>query len=111
MTRADRNNNPAAFTTDIAKEAGLILGVDYIVGDVFQDNNKLYTAKLLKDPIDLTIKVIDKITYYTRSGKTRWNYIAIPKFIWELLTYEEKKQVIKFHYRNEGGTELLKLWL
>ena len=34
--RTDRNNNPTAFTTSVAAEAGLILGTDYAVGDPFE---------------------------------------------------------------------------
>lgn len=110
--RTDRNNNPAAFTTDIAREAGLVLGTDYEQGDPFvvpvrgMPPITLYTAKLLGDPIALTIHVIDKIGYYTNTGIERWTYIALPKFVWDSLTPELKKAVIGFHYQHEGGIEL-----
>lgn len=115
--RTDRNNNPTAFTTDIAKEAGLVLGVDFLAGDTFnvsQPNGTwtvLYTAKLLKDPIATTIKVIDKLTFYTKYPYShRWTYIAIPPVIWTVFSEEEKKTVIKAMYQCEGGTELLPLF-
>ena len=106
--RTDNNNNPAAFTTDIAKQAGLIYNVDYAVGDSFGAG--LFTARLLGDPIALTIQVIDAIGYYTKFGSQRWIYIAMPKFIWNSLTYEQKRDVIGFHYQHEGGTEMKSLF-
>lgn len=104
--RTDRNNNPAAFTVDIAKQAGLVEGTDYVAGDPFPPPSKLVTAKLLGDPIQLTIRVIDAIGYYTKAGAPRWEYIAIPKFVWDALEPPVKKKVIGFHYQHEGGTEM-----
>lgn len=113
--RTDRNNNPAAFTADVAEAGGLELDVDYVEGDPFKaDGKTYYTARLLGDPIELTIRVIDAATYYTRSGKSRWNYstknIAIPTFTWKSMTYEQKRDVIGFHYANEGGVALRHLF-
>lgn len=109
--RTDRNNNPAAFTTDIAAEAGLVQGSEYVQGDAFLAGNMtLYTAKLLGDPIALTIKVLDKIGYYTKHGVERWIYMAIPTSLWDMFTLPMKKQAILEHYRHEGGTELMHLW-
>lgn len=65
--RTDRHANPTAFTTDIAKQAGLKEGVDYTTGDVFGDKGQYNTAKLIGDPVDTTIKVIDKIGFKTQS--------------------------------------------
>lgn len=108
--RTDRNRNPAAFTVDIAKQAGLILGTDYVAGDPFPPPSTFVTAKLLGDPIQLTIRVIDTIGYYTKAGQARWTYIALPKFVWDSLTPNLKKEVIAFHYQHEGGTEMLGLF-
>lgn len=109
--RTDRNNNPAAITTDIAKQAGLVLGTDYEIGDPFTvGDNTYHTARLLGNPVALTIKVIDAIGYYTKSGGQRWTYIALPKFVWDSLTPELKKKVIGFHYQHEGGTEMAGLF-
>ncbi len=108
--RTDEHNNPTAFTTDIAKEAGLVLGTDYEVGRAFSvPGNTLktyYTAKLLRDPLKLTIQVIDTIGFYTFHGYIRWIYIGIPKWIWDTLTREQKVKVIGFMYGHEGGTQL-----
>lgn len=109
--RTDRNNNPAAITTDIAAQGGLTLGTDYDQGDPFiVGENTYFTAKLLGDPIQLTIRVIDKIGYYTRAGGMRWTYIALPQFVWLGLDPPTKKKVIGFHYLHEGGTEMKALF-
>lgn len=108
--RTDRNNNPAAFTTDIAKEAGLILNEDYTAGEPFPPPSSLVTAKLLKDPIDTTIKVINKIGFRTSAGVARWAYINMPYFVWDCLPTPTKQMVIEDMYHHEGGTELLKLF-
>jgi hypothetical protein len=109
--RTDRNNNPAAFTVDIAKQAGLVEGTEYVPGDKFPDPSNLVTAKLLGDPIATTIKVIDKIGYYTKWGQPRWTYIAMPQFVWRALDVDAKKKVIAFHYANEGGEEMKPLFV
>lgn len=104
--RTDRNNNPSAFTTDIARQAGLEYGTDFINGDPFPAPSNLITAKLLGDPVELTVKVIDAIGYFTKSGTPRWTYIALPRFIWDGLTAYQKRDVIGFHYEHEGGVAL-----
>jgi hypothetical protein len=109
--RTDRNNNPAAIITDMAKTGGLVEGTDYVQGDPFTvpgTNGPVtyYTAKLLGDPIQLTIRVIDNVGYYTTRGGQRWTYIAMPKFVWDGLDAPTKKKVIGFHYQHEGGTEM-----
>jgi hypothetical protein len=106
--RTDRHNNPVAFTTDIAKQAGLQLGVDYTIGDAFPNNPNLKTAKLIGDPIAQTIKVIDRIGFYTQSGQPRWTYVSALKGAsnWKNLSYAQKKQVIAQMYSHEGGSAL-----
>ncbi len=109
--RTDRNRNPLAFTTDIAKQAKLKLGVDYVAGDLFTTGSKIYhTAKLLGNPIKLCIQVIDNIGFYTKTGNLRWDYIGIPPFIWNSLSNLNKVHIIKYMYKREGGTELLPLF-
>jgi cell wall-associated NlpC family hydrolase len=104
--RTERHNNPTAFTTDVAKEAGLKLGVDYEIGDPFigSDGKVYYTARLLKDPIDTTIKVIDKLGFYTATGQPRWAHTAIPKAQWDAMTYDQKRAVIEAMRQKENGT-------
>lgn len=109
--RTDRHNNPAAITTDLAKQAGLKLGVDYEIGDPFPNNKKLFTARLKGEPVMLTIFVIDRVGYYTKAGLQRWSYIALPDFIWKSLSFDMKKKVVAFHYKHEGGTELKKYFI
>lgn len=108
--RTDRNNNPAAFTVDLARQAGLVLNVDYAVGDNFPAPSTLATAKLLGDPVAITIRLIDAVGYYTKTGQPRWTYIAIPGFVWAALTADEKRDVIGFHYQHEGGEALRHLF-
>lgn len=104
--RTDTHRNPTAFTTDVAKEAGLTEGTDYTQGDPFTVATHIYyTARLIGDPISVTIRVIDAIGYYSKWGN-RWTYIALPKFIWMSLTADEKRDVIGFHYLHEGGTTM-----
>jgi hypothetical protein len=106
--RTDRHNNPTAFTIDVAAQAGLVLGIDYKQGDPFQDagGRTLYTAKLLKDPVQTTIDVIDNIGFYTASGKPRWSYIdIIPEAKnWNNLTNAQKTTVIDRMYEIENKT-------
>ena len=108
--RTDRNNNPTAMTTDVAKTLGLVQGVDYVQGDKFPGASNLYTAKLLGDPIDTTIKALDtaandktKKAFYTQAGQPRWTYIAMTDEQWSKLTPEQKKAVVAKMYQNEGG--------
>ena len=107
--RTDRHNNPTAFTTDIARVAGLREGVDYEKGDPF-DNGRFHTARLLGDPVDTTIKVIDNIGFYTQGGKKRWSHTAIPRSQWEAMTYDQKKRIVKKMYGHEGGSQLKTLF-
>jgi hypothetical protein len=105
--RTDRNRNPTAFTIDIAKEGGLVENTDYVTGDPFEAGGRTYfTAKLLGDPVALTIKVIDAIGFYTHAGGERWAYIGMPQFIWEALTPDQKRDVVGEMYKREGGTEM-----
>jgi len=104
--RTDENLNPTAFTTDIAHQAGLIPHVDYDLGSPFPAPSKLITAKLLGDPIALTIRVIDAVGYYTHTGAPRWSYIQMPNFVWDMLSFDQKRKVIAYHYKMEGGTQM-----
>ena len=106
-TRIVNNNNPTAFTTDVAQQMGLTEGIDYVQGDGFTDANgkTLYTAKLLGDPIETTIRGIDQAGLYTGSGTPRWSYIdKIPEAKnWASLTHDQKVDVVKQMYKYEGG--------
>ena len=105
--RTDRHNNPAAIITDLAKLAGLRLGIDYSVGDPLpRPNEHLNTARLLGDPVTLTIQVIDKTGYKTHDGRPRWTYANLPNWVWNGFTVEQKRDMIGYHYSNEGGTDM-----
>lgn len=107
--RTDRHNNPTAMTTDVAKNGGLVEGVDYVKGDPFttESGKTLYTAKLLGDPVETTIRAIDNMSFTTSSGNNRWSYTnQIPganNQEWPNLSYEQKASVIKEMYKREGG--------
>jgi hypothetical protein len=112
--RTDRNNNPTAFITEIAKAAGLIEHTDYEQGDPFtvpgpKGPYTLYTAKLLKDPIALTIQVIDKLGFYVQGGQ-RWSYIALSKWMWDGFTPAQKLRTIGDMYAHEGGVAMRHLF-
>lgn len=115
--RTDDNNNPTAFTTAVAAEAGLVLGKDYEQGESFTAPaglgdimQTLYTAKLLGDPITITIRVIDQIGFYTGWFGLRWQYIGIPELVWVTLTPDQKRDVIGYMYEREGGITMRKLF-
>ncbi len=105
--RLVQNNNPTAFTTAVAKDMGLVLGTDYVQGAPFTDSkgNTLYTAKLLGDPIETTIKGIDQSGLYTADGRPRWSYLdKIPDAKnWNQLSHDQKVNVIQQMYKYEGG--------
>lgn len=110
--RTDKHNNPTAFTTDLAKQAGLQINVDYVRGDPFPNNQDMFTAKLLGDPIQLTINLIDRVGFTTKSGAQRWIYMYPEMNVaWKWLPRQGKKAIIQYMYHHEGGTELEKLFV
>lgn len=104
--RTDRNNNPTAMTTAAAKAMGLVAGVDYAQGDSFTDSSgkTLYTAKLIGNPVQKTIKALDKGTFFTSTGQPRWTHTAIPQSQWLAMTDQQKEAVVKSMYQKEGGS-------
>jgi hypothetical protein len=113
--RTDRNNNPTAMTTDVAKSLGLKEGVDFVRGDVFPDNPNLFTARLIGNPVATTTKALDiaastgRGAFYTQGGKQRWTHTALSDEEWQTLQPEAKKKVIAAMYQKEGGSgELMK---
>jgi len=104
--RTDRNNNPTAFTVDIAKQAWLVEWVDYVVGDKFPGSSNLYTAKIIWDPIETSIRVIDKIGFKTKSWQNRWTYtdkLWLTNESWANMSPTDKVTAIKKMYQQEGG--------
>lgn len=103
--RTDRNNNPTAFTVDVARQGGLVEGKDFYVDPKLQ--NGFPTATIIGDPIEKTIKVIDNIGFYTNSGSPRWTHTAISKSEWDSKNLDQKKEFIAMMYQREGGTGIL----
>lgn len=115
--RTDRNNNPTAMTTDVAKTLGLVEWVDYVQWDVFPNNPNLYSAKLIGDPIQQTIKWLDtaiangKKAFYTQWGQQRRTHTAMSNEQWSWMTQEQKIATVVKMYHNEWGNGSLIAWL
>jgi hypothetical protein len=102
-TRADRNNNPTAMTTGVAKDGGLVFGSEYKTGDPFEAGGQTYyTAYLLGDPLALTLRVINQAGFRTKSNMQRWSYISLPDFVWHGLSQDVQIQVITLDVRARG---------
>lgn len=104
--RTDDNRNPAAFTTDLARQAKLTPGVDYEQGTPFPSPSTLHTAKILGDPVEVTIRLIDAVGYQETRAPfgPRWSYINLPKFVWDSLTPDQKRDIVGYHYQHEGNS-------
>jgi len=108
LMRTDRHNNPTAMTTDVARSLGLKEGTDYVKGDPFTSNgNTYYTARLIGDPIETTIKGLDKGGFFTSTGQPRWMHTSIAPEQWRKLSYNQKVDVVKQMYQREGNQGLL----
>ena len=110
--RTERNNNPTAMTTDVAKSLWLVLWVDYEIWDSFvtSDWTTLYTARLIGDPIETTIKALDNWAtnpnthaFYTAKWWQRRSHTAMSDEKWLSLTDEQKRQVIYDMLKREWG--------
>lgn len=112
--RTDRHNNPTAFTTDVAKQGWLVEGVDYVKGDPFSwwDGRVYYTAKLLWDGYEKTIKAMDN--YVNQKWYLpKWTYAAkiwLTKDFWKTASYQEKINMVTKMYNNEWGSWKLVPW-
>jgi len=88
-------------------------GVDYEVGDAFpgsEGGNQFHTARILGNPVETTIEVIDKVGFLTQSGTPRWSTPNISQEQWEALeaewstaSRERKIDIIEAIYKGEGG--------
>ena len=60
--RTERNNNPTAMITAYAKMLWWVLWTDYEIWDSFtgEDWRTYYTARLIWDPIETTIRLLDR---------------------------------------------------
>ncbi len=113
-TRAERNNNPTAMTTDMAKMLWWVLWQDYEIWDEFiwWDGKTYYTAKLIWDPIETTIRLIDRWIanwidpFYRKNWQPRWSYIWtlwLSKSIWNKLNNEQKRTMVYKMLKHEWG--------
>ncbi len=110
-SRTERNNNPTAMTTDVAKSLWMVEWVDYVRWDSFKDKywKTLYTAKLLGDPIQTTIDGFNAAAsrwtpiFYTRDWAQRWTHTAMSNEEWLALSDEQKAWVIAQMLQREGG--------
>jgi hypothetical protein len=102
--RTDEHNNPTAFTTEVAALAHLVEGTDYVQGKEFLAQGRQYwTAKLLGDPLEITLKVISRVGFRTKSGFGRWTHTNLPLWLWQRLSRAEKVALIGDMYQHEGG--------
>jgi len=102
------------MTTDVAKSLGLVEWVDYVRGDVFPNNPNLFTAKILGDGIQTTIKALDAAAqnpsmnaFTTQWGQPRWTYINMTDQQWQSMSPEQKVATVNKMYQNEGGSGTL----
>ena len=109
--RTERNNNPTAMTTDVAKSLWLVEWEDYVKWDSFKDKNwnTLYTAKFLNDPVETTIKALDNWAnsssthaFYTAGGDQRRSHTAMSDNEWLAKTPEQKQETVLKMLQREG---------
>ena len=101
-TIAERNNNPLNMTVDFMKIMWAELWVDYeIWADSFVNSNwgRQYYAKLIWDPVETTIRILDRAVANGMNPftKTSWSYIEaiwMNKDKWNSMSYEEKAKYI-----------------
>ena len=109
--RTERHNNPTAMTVDVARSLGMREWVDYIQGDSFVDSkgNTQYTAELIGDPIETTIRAFDNAAangigiFYTAKGGQRWTHTAMSNEEWMAMSDNQKRQTILKMLQREWG--------
>ena len=107
--RTERNNNPTAMTTDYAKMLWWELGVDYEIWDSFisASGKTLYTAKLIGDPIETTIRLLDRaLANWNQNIFSGWTYakkLWLNNSVWANATPEEKRDIIYKMLKQEWG--------
>lgn len=102
-TVAERNNNPLNMTVDFMKIVWAELGVDYEVSSDSFVNSKWWTqyyAKLIGDPIETTIRVLDKalkngVNPFTTTSRSYINKLWLTKEKWLKMSHDEKVEMIK----------------
>jgi len=99
--RTERNNNPTAMITAYAKQLWWIEWVDYEVWDSWTNDKwqTYYTAKLIGDPIEKTIELLDRwvANNVKQNVFTAWTYrkdLWMNNEKWSKLSHEEKQNVV-----------------
>ncbi len=103
--RTERNNNPTAMITAYAKQLWGVEWVDYVQWDSFTSTDEnwvthtYYTAKLIGDPMDKTIELIDR--WVANNAKqnvfSAWSYakdLWMTNEKWKNMSREEKEALI-----------------
>jgi len=113
--RTDRHNNPVAATYSLflqaARKGPLEVGKDFERGEPFTaGGRRYYTARVLGDPIDVCIRLIDAVGFYTSRGQKRWDHTALPYEVWFGLDGYLRVYTIWHMYRREGGTVMRPLF-
>lgn len=98
--RTERNNNPTAMITAKAKQLGWILWEDYEIWDsfVWSDGRTYYTARLIGDPIETTIRLLDRwLEKWLANIFSGWTYASklwLNNEVRRNATPEEKREII-----------------
>lgn len=110
-TVAERNNNPTNMTVDWMEIMWGQLWIDYEVSDDYFINwnwAKQYYAKLIWDPVQTTIRVLDRaVNNWMNPFTTKsWSYINslwLTTDKWKNMTQEEKENTVKNWVHYEWG--------
>lgn len=98
--RTERNNNPTAMITAKAKQLGWVLWVDYEIWDsfVWSDGRTYYTARLIGDPIETTIRLLDRwLEKWLANIFSGWTYASklwLNNEVRRNATPDEKREII-----------------
>ena len=109
-TVAERNNNPTNMTVGFMEWAWAELGVDYEISEDFfwSGWKQLHYAKLIWDPVETTIRILDKAVAAWKNpfNTTSWSYINklwINTTKWKSMSQSEKAALINKWINYEGG--------
>ena len=103
-TRTERNNNPTAMIVEKVEALWWVLWVDYEIWDPFiwKDNNwnphTYYTAKLIWDPVEKTIELLDRaLANWNPNIFWWWTYASklwLTNDFWKNASDEQKRDTI-----------------
>lgn len=104
--RTDRHNNPTAMITDFAAMMGGVEGTDYVQGDPFTgaDGRTYYTARLLGDGMQTSIRLFDQGAERGQNVFNWWN--GISDEAWLAKSDTEKVDYVNSIYQMEGGADV-----